>query len=236
MTSHTVVLNFCNAVVGKDSVFGFNSLYNGGSHTRVRNNVEARGLRSRIRINEIALGSGEQKFDMGSLITNSGRETDASLTSKAALMDASLCMLKGFAKVKKGAAKSRSYVHQRGMALDKDAKMYELPDMSVDESDVKATHSSAMSPIDAEAMFYLMSNGIDEKEVRKLIVTGFFADGLSRIEDYASREIAMSLMREKLKDKAFGEIPKIDTADMWIAGGRPSGNDPFMGHYKYEKQ
>ena len=122
------------------------------------------------------------------------------------------------------------------MALDKGTRMYELPDMSVDENDVKATHSSAMSPIDAEAMFYLMSKGIDGREVRKLIVTGFFADSLSMIEDCAAREIAMSLIREKLRDKTFGKIPKIDTADMWIAGHRHSGEDMFKGHYKYGKQ
>jgi Fe-S cluster assembly protein SufD len=122
------------------------------------------------------------------------------------------------------------------MALDKGAKMYELPDMSVDENDVKATHSSAMSPVDPEAMFYLMSKGIDEREVRKLIVTGFFADGLSKIGDYTAREIAMSLIREKLRDKTFGKIPRLDTADMWIARGRSPKEDMLEGHYKYEKQ
>jgi Fe-S cluster assembly scaffold protein SufB len=233
---NTVVLNFCRAVVGENSGFCFNSLYNGGSHVRARTAAEASKPRSKIRVNEIVLGSGEQKFDVNTLITNSEEETDASLISKAVLMDGSICMLKGFADVKKGAIKSRSYVHQRGMVLDKGAKIYALPDMSVDENDVKATHSSAMSPIDAEAMFYLMSKGIDEKDVRKLIITGFFAEVLSRIGDYTAREVAMSLIRKKLDDKTFGKIPRIDTTDMWIAGDGHSGNDPFRGHYKYEKQ
>ena len=97
-------------------------------------------------------------------------------------MDKSFCIMKGFAKIEKGATKAKSYVHERGILLDRGARVNGLPDMSVDENDVKATHSSATAPVDPESVFYLMSKGIDEIGVRKLLVTGFFANSISKMQ------------------------------------------------------
>jgi Fe-S cluster assembly protein SufD len=214
--ANTVVIGLCKSRVEEGAKLVFNSLYSGGSYTRVRNSFDLGGMSSRVDVNEIVVGSAEQKFDINTFMTNIGKETEANLNSRAALMDTSLCILKGFAMVKRGAAGSKSDVNQRGMMLDKGTKMYALPDMSIDENDVKATHSSATAPLDDEAVFYITSRGVAEQDVRKLIVTGFFAGELSRMSDYAMREIGMSLIREKLKNKTFGLTPKIGTADMWI--------------------
>jgi len=222
--ANTVVLGVCEGRVEGNGALVFNSLYSGGSHTRVRNSVEASGIGSRVEVNEVVVGSAEQKFDVNTAITNAGKKTGAKLSSKAALMDASLCMLKGFAKVKKGAAGAESDVHQRGIMLDKGTRMYALPDMSVDEQDVKATHSSATAPVDEESVFYMASRGVDGQDVRKLIVTGFFSNEMSRMSDYAMREICVSLIREKLKNKTFGQNTKIGTADMWAARERLPAN------------
>lgn len=234
--ANTVVLGFCKSEIGEGSTFRFNSLYNGGSCTRIRNRIEADGDRSNIGVNEMVLGSGEQKFDISTFIVNKGKETSSSLASKAALMDTSFCILKGFAKIEKGAGRSRSYVYERSILLDKSAGVDELPDMSVDENDVKAAHSSATAPVDAEAVFYLMSKGIEESGVRKLVVTGFFIDSLSRISDYVMRETSMSLIREKLKNKIFGQTPRTDITDMWVAGQNAAGDDIFRDHYRYRAQ
>jgi Fe-S cluster assembly scaffold protein SufB len=219
--ANTVVLGVCKGRVEEGAKLVHNSVYIGDSHTRVRNSVEAYGMGSRVEVNETVVGSAGQKFDINTFVVNSGKETEANLNSRAALMDSSLCMLKGFAMMKKGAAGSKSDVNQRGIMLDKGARMYALPDMSIDENDVRATHSSATAPVDEDAVFYITSRGVAEQDVRKLIVTGFFANGLSRMSDYALREIGMSLVREKLKNKTFGQTPKIETADMWAANESP---------------
>ena len=157
---------------------------------------------------------------------------NASLESKAVLTDSSFCILKGFAKVMKGASKSRSFVHERGILLDKRARVDALPDMSVAESDVKATHSSATSPVDPETVFYLMSKSIDELGVKRLIVSGFLAESISKMHNDAARRLSISLVNDKLERKAFGHIPKIDKEKLWEFGEERE-KDLFIGHYKY---
>ena len=80
--------------------------------------------------------------------------------------------------------------------------------MSVDESEVKATHSSATSPIDPETVFYLMSKGIPELGVRKLIVSGFLGESISKMHNDRARELAIALINHKLETKEFGSMPR----------------------------
>lgn len=229
----TVVLSYFKDSIGEDSHLKLNSLYIGSTHTRVRNTVEANGSRSKVEVNEIIFGSSDQKFDVGTFVINTGAHTSASLESKAALMDTSFCIMKGFAKVNKGASKAKSYVHERGILLNKGARVNGLPDMSVDENDVKATHSSATAPVDEESVFYLMSKGIDEVGVRKLLVTGFFVNSLSKMNSNIMKELSMSLINSKLESKVYGFAPKMEMKNIWIAGTDSQDSDIFKGHYKY---
>jgi Fe-S cluster assembly protein SufD len=230
--SKTIGMAFGKNTIGDDSHLSLNSIYNGCSHMRVRNAIEATTQRSKIEVNEVVFGSSDQKFDLSTYVINKGAHSNASLESKAALMDSSYCILKGFAKLEKGAIKAKSYVHERGILLDKSAKVSGLPDMSVEETDVKATHSSATAPIDPESVFYLMSKGIDEIGVKKLLVTGFFANSIVKIKNNFMRELSMSLINKKLETKIYGEVPTLDTRNMWIASD-VGDSDMFKGHYKY---
>jgi Fe-S cluster assembly protein SufD len=231
--SNTLSLVFCKNIIGTDSHLILNSVYNGAAHTRVRNVIDATEKKSKVDVNEVIFGSKTQKFDVSTFVINSGAETHASLESKAALMDTSFCIMKGYAKIKKGATKAKSYVHERGILLDKGARVNGLPDMSVDESDVKATHSSATSPVDPESVFYLMSKGIDDIGVKKLLVNGFFTTSIAKIHNTLMKELSMSLINNKLENRTYGIIPKIDARNIWVTASDVKETDMFKGHYKY---
>lgn len=230
--SNTTLLSFCKNSIGSDSKLKFNTFYNGTDHTRARNVITAEGARSEVNVNEAILGSSSQKFDISTQILNLGKESHANLDSKAVVMDNSFCIMKGFAKVLKGASNSRSYVHERGIILDKGARIDGLPDMSVDENEVKATHSSATSPVDPESVFYLMSKGISELGVRKLIVSGFIGESISKMHNDKARAMAISMVNYKLETKQFGILPKLDAKNSWMFS-EERDQDMFLGHYKY---
>jgi Fe-S cluster assembly scaffold protein SufB len=227
----TVALGFCKGAVGEESQLRFNSFYNGGSYTRIRNRMEAVGSGSTVDANELVFGSVGQRFDINTFMVNEGTGTIARLESKAALMDNSICMLKGFAKIEKGAKESESYVHERGILLDKGAKIDELPDMSIDENEVKAGHSASAAPMDPETIFYLMSKGIDETGIRKLVVEGFFSESLSKFNNRIMREVGLALIRNKIKNKVFGQAPRIDSPG-GDCGTERCESDVFKGYRK----
>ncbi|MDE1846054.1 MAG: SufD family Fe-S cluster assembly protein [Candidatus Micrarchaeota archaeon] len=210
-----------------------NFVYNGGTFTRSRNKVDVAGFEANTEVNELILSAGDQKMDISTNITNTAKNSNAVLESKAVLMDRSICLLKGYASIMKNAAGSRSYVNERGIVLDKTAHLDSIPSMSIGNSDVKATHSSATAPMDEESIFYLMSRGASEIEAKKMVINGFISGIIGKIDDVIVREIVASIINEKVTTKGFGTVPKVTTESLWLAGTAQKSSSIFKGHYKY---
>jgi Fe-S cluster assembly scaffold protein SufB len=228
---NTYVLNFSKCRTAESGRLGMNYVYNGGFNTRAKNELYADGFASRNDVMELIMGSAEQKFDLNTVISNVGQDTVSDLGSRAALMDGSACLLKGFANVETDAKGSRSFVNERGILLDKTASMSSIPGMSIKNANVRATHSSATAPIDAESEFYLMSKGADSTTARKLMISGFFSAGISKMESPVAKSVVASLIHEKINNKKFGTMPKLDISNIWFASSGEA--DIFEGHYKY---
>ncbi len=212
------VVNLCKANIADNTKFRGNFVYNGGSMTKSRCVVDSSGTESRVEINEIAFGVKEQKFDLANSISNTRPRSHAQLNSGAVLDGKSRCMLKGFAKVEKGTKGCFSRITERGILLSGDAHIDALPDMAIDYSnEVKATHSAATSPIDQEALFYLESRGLEEKQAKKMFITAFISKYMSNITNGAASEIAMSVMLEKLERGTFGVLSDLTAKGVWIS-------------------
>ncbi|MGI0141781.1 MAG: SufD family Fe-S cluster assembly protein [Candidatus Micrarchaeales archaeon] len=230
---NTYVIGWSKAKVEEKANMKINFIYNGGTFTRSRNKVDVAGLEGNGEVNELIVSSGDQKMDVASNIINSAKSSHAVLESKAVMMDKSVCILKGYASITETAAQSRSFVNERGIVLDKTAHIDSIPSMSIGNSDVKATHSSATAPIDEESVFYLMSRGASELEAKKMIVNGFITGMIGKIDDVIVREIVASIINEKVTTRNYGFVPKITTESMWLAGSVQKSSSIFQGHYKY---
>ncbi len=216
--SGTNVVSLYKGDASDGSVLRSNFVFNGGSLTRSRNVIDSVGSDSQVLVSEIAFGTGEQRFDLGSYMANTTPRSTAKLESGTVLDGRSQCMLKGYAKVAKGARGCLSRITERGILLSADAHVDALPDMSIDYSnEVKATHSAATAPLDREAMFYMMSRGLEEEKARKIFITAFMAKYLSNMKDGPASEIAMSVMLEKLERGTFGVMPEITARGVWMA-------------------
>jgi Fe-S cluster assembly scaffold protein SufB len=212
------VVNLCKAVVKDDAKLRANFIYSGGTMVKTRCTADSAGLGSEVDVCEFAFGINEQKFDLGAFIENTQPKSTARLESGAVLTGKSQCMLKGFAKVHKGAKGCVSKITERGLLLSKDAHIDALPDMQIDYSnEVKATHSASTSPMDKEALFYLESRGLEEKAAEKIFITSFIAKYMSKIKDGMASEVAMSIMLDKLEHGSLGTMPDITTSGIWMA-------------------
>lgn len=67
------------------------------------------------------------------------------------------------------------------LTLSDEAKAEVDPSLLIDEYDVQAGHSASVGRINKEELFYMMSRGLSEQEVIKLISYGFL---VSRIEGF----------------------------------------------------
>jgi Fe-S cluster assembly scaffold protein SufB len=228
----TLALNFYKSKAAENAHIKTNIMYNGGCKVKSKNSAVCSGTASMSEINESILSIGTQKFDLYTYMVNDAQKSVCHSETKAVLTGKSYGYVKGFAKIKKGAIDSRSYVEERGLILDKGAYINLIPDMSIDENEVKATHSGASAPIDKDSLFYMMSRGADFSTSRKLIINGFFGEILSKMESNESKRLALALMHDKISNGVFGHIPKIDMGELWISETHGE-QELFGGHYKY---
>ncbi len=220
--ANTTVVNLCKGNTGEQAQLLLNSVYCGGEATKARSVLDARGIASRVEVTELAFGISSQQFDLDNAVINSTPKSTVSLESGVILDDLSKCMLKGFAKVADKTRGSVSTIVEKGILLSKDAHMDALPDLSIDYSnEVKASHSASTAPIDPDALFYLTSRGIEESQARKLFVAAFISKYISKITSPFAREIAMSVMLDKLDKKTYGILSEITPRNVWVVQ-RPS--------------
>jgi Fe-S cluster assembly protein SufD len=101
-----------------------------------------------------------------------------------------------------------TYELNRNLVLTDGARADSVPNLEILTGEVVgAGHASATGRFDDEALFYLQSRGIPPAEARRLVVHGFFAEVIDRIEVPELRDRIMTSVSARL-----GELPA-DVAD-----------------------
>ena len=79
--------------------------------------------------------------------------------------------------------KTDAYQLSKGLLLDEDCEFSTKPELEIYADDVKCSHGSTSGNIDSDALYYLRSRGIKEKEAIKMIVKGFLKSVLKDIKN-----------------------------------------------------
>lgn len=112
------------------------------------------------------------------------------------LRDTAQLDLHGLVSIRPDANGSDGLFEGRAILASPDAHATIVPSLEIEARDVKATHRTAVGPVDGEQLFYLQTRGCTLAEARTLILEGFFEQLLSRLPDPATR----NLVRTQWKD------------------------------------
>ncbi|HZY45593.1 MAG TPA: Fe-S cluster assembly protein SufD [Anaerolineae bacterium] len=107
--------------------------------------------------------------------------TKSDLLYKGALKDKARSVWQGNIHVFPGAQRTDAYQANRNLTLSHTARADSIPGLEIEADDVRCTHGAAISQVDREEVFYLMSRGLPQTVAEQMIVTGFFQPVLDRI-------------------------------------------------------
>jgi len=124
---------------------------------------------------------GSQHFDHRSLQEHVAPNCTSDLLYKGALKDASRVVYSGLIHIHPGATKSDAFQTNRNVVLSDQAKADSIPNLEIENNDVRCSHAASVGPVDEDVLFYLQSRGIPRDEGERLIVTGFFQEVLDRV-------------------------------------------------------
>lgn len=124
---------------------------------------------------------GTQHFDHRSLQDHAAPHGTSDLLYKGALKDASRAVYSGLIHVHPGAQKTDAFQTNRNVVLSDQAKADSIPNLEIENNDVRCSHAASVGPVDEDVLFYLQSRGIPADEGERLIVRGFFQEVLDRV-------------------------------------------------------
>lgn len=129
----------------------------------------------------VFFADGTQHFDHRTEQDHIAPNCHSDLLYKGALRDESRAVYSGWVHVRPGARKTDAMQTCRNIVLSDRAKADAIPNLEIENNDVRCGHAASVGPVEEETLFYLESRGIPRAEAERLIVFGFFQEVLDRI-------------------------------------------------------
>ncbi|HWX55622.1 MAG TPA: Fe-S cluster assembly protein SufD [Verrucomicrobiae bacterium] len=166
----------------------------------VRNNVHPvlAGEGGECLINGLFIGVGRQHLDNYMLVEHASPHCGSRQFYNGILSGQSHGVFHGRIIVHKDAQKTDAKQTNRNLLLSDDAQIDTKPQLEIYADDVKCTHGATIGKLEAEALFYARSRGLDEASARHLLLLAFANECLDRMPEGAVRDHLERLIMESL--------------------------------------
>jgi Fe-S cluster assembly protein SufD len=152
----------------------------GGDYARLRTDCRMVGRGATGELDAVYFGEGEQTLDFRTFQDHVAPDCTSNLLFKGAVGGRSRSVYTGMIRVGKEARGTNAFQTNRNIKLSEGAWAESVPNLVIENNDVRCSHASAVGPIDEEQRFYLESRGVPTDEAERLIVSGFFDEVLGR--------------------------------------------------------
>ncbi len=166
--------------IGRDAVMHSFLAALGGEYARQLTSSVLAGIGGASELLAVYLGDGTQVQDMRTFQEHEAPRTRSELVFKGAVADTARSVYTGLIHMHPGAKRADASQTNRNLVLSEGAHADSVPNLDIEENDVRCSHASAVGPIDADQLFYLATRGVPREVAERLILLGFFDDLLDR--------------------------------------------------------
>ncbi|MBT8261974.1 MAG: Fe-S cluster assembly protein SufD [Bacteroidia bacterium] len=154
----------------------------GGNMTRNNLNYYQRGERCDSTLKGITILEGKQHVDHNTLVNHIEPNCESHQDYKGIFGDSSTGVFNGKVVVEKEAQKTDAFQQNNNILIDDKATINAKPQLEIFADDVKCSHGCTIGQLDEEALFYLRSRGIGQKEARALLMYAFANNVLESVK------------------------------------------------------
>jgi Fe-S cluster assembly protein SufD len=164
------------STIGANATLASFAVALGGSYARLRTDSALQGVSGTSMLRAAFIGRDDQMLDFRTLQDHLAPKTTSDLLFMGAVADRSHSVYSGLIRVRRGAVKSDAMQTNHNLVLDEGAHADSVPNLDIEENDVKCSHGSTVGPVDEDQRYYLESRGVEPDMAERLIVSGFFED------------------------------------------------------------
>jgi len=162
----------------------------------ITNDLAGAGATSRV--TGVYFADGSQHLDYDTFQEHAAPHTTSDFLFRGVLREQATAVWRGMIRVEEEGRGTDAYQENRNLLLSRQAHANSIPGLEILTNDVRCSHGATVGQVDREQLFYLMSRGLSESEAERLIVRGFFAEALDRIEREPIREALAKALESRI--------------------------------------
>lgn len=186
------------ALVQKDATVDWVAVGFGGAYGKDRMEVRLLGAGSTAKMTGVYSGENMQRMDYDTQQFHEAPNAVTDLAFRGVLTDRASVVWRGMIDVAEGAQGTDAFQQNKNLILSEKAHADSIPGLQIEANEVRCTHASTTSKVDAEQLFYLQARGLTKAAATELIVKGFFTPVLDRIASEPVRESVQERLWERV--------------------------------------
>ena len=185
------------STIGAQATLSSYAVALGGGYARLRTDSALVGDGGASRLRAAFIGRDDQMLDFRTLQDHRAPRTTSDLLFMGAVAETSHSVYSGLIRVRRGAVKSDAVQTNHNLVLDEGAHADSVPNLDIEENDVKCSHGSTVGPVDEDQRYYLESRGIEPERAEQLIVAGFFDSIADQVPLAGARDLVGRSLAER---------------------------------------
>ena len=153
----------------------------GGSYARCRVDCTLSGRGATGDMSAMYFGDRDQVMDFRTFQDHAAPDTNSNLLFVGAVEDRARSIYSGLIRVGAEARGTDAQQTNRILKLSDGVWADSVPNLEIENNDVRCAHASSVGPIDEDHRFYLESRGVPPDVAERLIVEGFFGEVRGRL-------------------------------------------------------
>lgn len=149
-------------------------------------------------LNGLCLGDEEQLLDFQTRVDHRKPEGTSHQFFKGLWAGRARGVFRGQVFVHQDAQKTDAHQTNKNLLLSETAKVDTQPQLEILADDVKCSHGAAVGQLQEDALFYLRSRGIGEKEAGHMLAQGFAREVIGRLDSEPLQRVLLDLVDQKL--------------------------------------
>ena len=163
-------------------------LATGSRFGRIAITVEM-GEGSDFNLGGVMIGGGDQTLEIVTHVVHAHPRATSRQTVRSVAGDTATTSYLGKVGVARGAQKTDSAQSAKALLLTRTATANLKPELEIFADDVKCAHGASVGALDANALFYLQSRGLDPAAAQALLTRSFLAAAFADLDDEAAERL-----------------------------------------------
>ena len=180
----------------------------GGDYARLRTDSALVGPGATSRLLAMYFGAGTQMHDFRTVQDHRAPKTHSDLLYKGVVANTARSVYSGLIRVEKGAGGTNAFQTNRNLVLHEGAHADSVPNLEIEDNDVRCSHASAVGPVSEDQRFYLESRGVPPQVTDRLIALGFLGEVIEKLPAGGLGADLTAAVGEKLAAAEAAEVAR----------------------------